>query len=248
MTHIAVMQPYLFPYLGYYQMAYHVSEFVFFDDVHFIKKGYINRNNILLDDKAHRFSLPVQDASQNCLIKDHMFLDGGDVKYLIERAYGKAPYFSEVFPLVRDVLTDPDRSVVHVTARSIRIVFDYLGLPKRFSLSSEIGKSPLAKGESKIIEICIAKGARRYTNAVGGKDLYDAAAFNNRGIELEFICMKEIVYSQLSPVFVPNLSIIDVLMHCSKDEVIWLLSQYGIEGPESGATQGRPPAIAQHSA
>jgi hypothetical protein len=242
------MQPYLFPYVGYYQLAYHVSEFIFFDDVHFIKKGYINRNSILVDGGARRFTLPVHDASQNRLIKDHAFLDGSrEIEDLIERAYRHAPYFSQVFPVVRDVLTDPDRSVVHVTARSIRSVFDYLGLPKHFSLSSEIEKSPSAKGESKIIEICIAKGARQYTNAAGGKELYQAAAFSKCGIELQFIRMKEITYSQLSPAFVPNLSIIDVLMHCSKENVIRLLSEYCVDGFETYPAQGCHPLLVQHS-
>jgi WbqC-like protein family len=229
-THIAVMQPYLFPYLGYYQLVHHVSEFIFFDDVNFIKKGYIHRNAVLLDGEARLFSLPVDHASQNRLIMEHVFLDrSGEVENLIAQAYRTAPNFSRVFPLMCDVLRQPDRSVVNVTARSITAVFDYLGLKKRFSFSSRVPKSPSARGQQKIIEICLAKAANRYTNAIGGKPLYEPAQFDRHGIVLEFIRMHPVTYRQAAKTFVPNLSIIDVLMHCSKEETKGLLGQYVIE-------------------
>jgi hypothetical protein len=229
-TNIAVMQPYLFPYLGYYQLVHHVSEFVFFDDVNFIKRGYVVRNHILCDGASRRFTLPVHRASQNRLIKDHIFLDDASrVTNLIEHAYRRAPHFSTVYPLICTVLNDPNRSVANITACSIRCVFAYLGLEKRFSFSSNISKSQLAKGEQKIIEICIAKRARQYTNAIGGKELYHADTFASRGIALQFIRMNDIYYSQLSPCYVPNLSIIDILMNCPKEQVRNLLDAYSIE-------------------
>ena len=227
MAHIAVMQPYLFPYLGYYQLAYHVEEFVFFDDVNYIKKGYINRNNILLDGVAHRFTLPVLSASQNRLIKEHEFVaDLKDAVDLIRRAYRKAPHFDAVFPLICGVLEGRDRTVSVLAARSIISVFDYLCLAKRFSFSSSIEKASEAKGVEKIIEICRSRGANRYTNAIGGKELYCGSDFANKGIELEFIRMFSVKYDQAQKEFVPYLSMIDVLMHCSKNRVRELLSSY----------------------
>jgi hypothetical protein len=232
-THIAVMQPYLFPYLGYYQLVHHVSEFVFFDDVNFIKKGFIHRNNILLGDEARMFSLPVGQASQNRLIMQHVFLDRScEVEDLIAHAYRKAPHFSQVYPLVCDVLRHPDRSVVNLTARSIRAVFDYLGLHKCFSFSSHVPKSTSARGQQKIIEVCLAKAAHRYTNAIGGKQLYEPATFGAHGIVLEFIRMNSVAYRQAAKTFVPNLSMIDILMHCCKQEVIALLGEYVVERAE----------------
>src|ERR1035437_356071 len=62
---LAIMQPYIFPYLGYYQLVNTVDTFVFFDDVNYIKKGWINENNILVNDAAYKFTLPVKDSSQN---------------------------------------------------------------------------------------------------------------------------------------------------------------------------------------
>ena len=234
MAHIAIMHPYLFPYLGYYQLVYHVSEFILFDDVNFIKRGYINRNSILCDGDARRFTLPVHNASQNRLIRDHYFLDdSNDVLRLIDQSYRNAPNFHRVYPIIYNVFNDENRSVVHVATQSIRCVFDYLDLQKRFSLSSNVMQSPSAKGEQKIIEICVAKDARRYTNAIGGMELYRAEAFRERGIVLEFIQMNNIDYPQLSKKFVPNLSIIDILMHCSKEQIASFLSAYTIQSADS---------------
>ncbi len=231
MTSAAVMQPYLFPYLGYYQLAKSVDEFVFFDDVNFIKRGFINRNSILKQSEAVRFTLPVQKASQNRLIKDHYFTeDSSGVLSQLREAYAGAPQFSAVFPVVQSVLDDVDRSVVNITANSVKSIFEYLGLSKSFSLSSSIAKSDTSRGQDKIVEICCAKDASVYVNAIGGKDLYDSAAFSSHGIELKFIRMLDKPYAQPARPFVPNLSIIDALMNCTKAEVVELLGAFELEG------------------
>ena len=67
---LAVMQPYFLPYLGYFQLINAVDKFILFDDVNFIKKGYINRNSILLASKSHLFSIPLENVSQNKLINE----------------------------------------------------------------------------------------------------------------------------------------------------------------------------------
>ncbi len=230
MKSIAVMQPYLFPYLGYYQLAHCVDEFVFFDDVNYIKRGFINRNSILRNGAAIRFTLPVVGASQNRLISDHSFIEaGGDVLRIIRESYNAAPFFDNVFPFVAGVIGNADRSVVTIASESIKKVFDYLGIEKAFSFSSDVEKPEEIRGQDKILEICIAKKANIYVNAIGGKHLYDAASFESRGIELKFISMNEVRYRQLSEPFVANLSIIDVLMNCGREEVVNLLESYSLE-------------------
>lgn len=229
MQHIAVMQPYLFPYLGYYQLVRHVEQFVFFDNVNYIKKGYINRNAILLDGAAHRFTLPVKNASQNRTINDHWFVDEADeIQKLIVRAYDKAPQFNAVYPWVRDVLASPDRKVSSLAALSVQRTFEYLEIPKHFLFSSDIAIDEHAKGQQKILAVCTNLGATRYTNAIGGQDLYDAAAFTARGIALEFIKMNPVTYRQSGTSFTANLSMLDLLMWCSADEVRTHLDAYSI--------------------
>ena len=232
MTSVAVMQPYFFPYIGYYQLANCVDDFVFFDDVNFIKRGFINRNSLLKRGDVVRFTLPVHKASQNRLIKDHYFTDDSSgILSVFNEAYSGAPYFSDVFPIVQNVIEDPDRSVVNITTRSVKKVFEYLELPKSFSLSSNIAKSSEVRGQEKILEVCTAKGASVYVNAIGGKELYDPESFSTKGISLRFIRMLNKSYTQQAETFVPNLSIVDALMNCPKQEVIDLLGAYELEKP-----------------
>ena len=228
MKHIAIMQPYLFPYLGYYQLVRHVEQFVFLDDVNYIKKGYINRNSILLADAAYRFTLPVKNVSQNRYIRDHWYLSAGHVLKVLEYAYKKAPYFADVYPLVCTVLEATERRVSILAARSVESVFEYLEISKSFCFSSTIAIDEGAKGQEKILALCSSLGATKYTNAIGGRELYQNAAFEQRQIVLEFIKMLRVTYQQAVDTFVPNLSVLDVLMWCSKEQVRELLDQYTI--------------------
>ena len=60
---LAIMQPYLFPYLGYFQLIAAVDKFVFYDDVNFIKNGWINRNRLLISGKVNYITIPLSGAS-----------------------------------------------------------------------------------------------------------------------------------------------------------------------------------------
>ncbi|HCR3455045.1 TPA: WbqC family protein, partial [Proteus mirabilis] len=96
---LAVMQPYLFPYIGYYQLAYHSDMFIFYDDVNYIKGGYINRNNILTKNGPQLFTLPVKKASSFKKINELFYQeDTRKILTSISQAYSKAPYFTSVFP------------------------------------------------------------------------------------------------------------------------------------------------------
>jgi hypothetical protein len=101
---IAIMQPYLFPYIGYWQLINMVDEFILLDDVSFITRGYINRNSILLNGKDYLFSIPSNKPSQNKLIKDTQlkFFDKDKINFLktINMAYKKAPYFHNAYPVI----------------------------------------------------------------------------------------------------------------------------------------------------
>jgi len=220
---VAVLQPYLFPYLGTFQLASKVDHFVFFDDVAFIKKGFIHRNSILLNGSAHAFTAPVKNVSQNRHIVDHEYVgDWLPVLALLRNAYAKAPYFEAVYPFVQRVLLDPDENVARKNARSVASVFDYLGLPLRFSFSSGLGLPPELRASARVRAVCLAEGADTYINPAGGRALYDAQDFERDGMALRFCGRRGGRYEQRSPEFVPDLSILDALMHCSPRQVLEL--------------------------
>jgi hypothetical protein len=223
----AVMQPYLFPYLGYYQLVNAVDKFVFYDDVTFIKGGYINRNNILSNAKAQRFTIPVPGMSSNKRINELCF-DKNTKKILktIEQSYKKAPFFEEVYPLVASVLKDDNRSVENICSKSITTVFEYLGIKKSFHFSSELEYNRDLSAADKLIAMSDVLGSKSYSNSPGGKSLYDKEYFSSKGVALSFIEIEQYEYAQNSTEFIPHLSMIDVLMWNSKEEVIELLTKY----------------------
>lgn len=210
---LAVMQPYFFPFLGYYQLAASVDHFVFLDDVAFIERGFINRNQILLQGRAYRFTLPVARASQNRTINQHRFV-GEHSRFLqqLRHAYGRAPFFETVFPMIDSICRQSEQNVAQLCAASISAVFAYLQRPLSASFASRVPSS--ARGQSRILELCQHFRADTYHNASGGRELYSAAAFRERGIRLRFVQGRFPSYRQADlAAFVPALSMIDVLMH-----------------------------------
>ena len=230
---VSIMQPYLFPYIGYYQLANLSDQFVVYDDVNYIKQGYINRNYILSNGRKHRFSAPVERISSFRKINQHDFDSRITfVLPLFEDAYRSAPNFNMVYPLIEDVFKGP-RNVAAFTSRSIAKVFDYLGTPLRSVYSSDLDIPISLSGVERVIYICEALGATTYVNAIGGRELYSAEYFISSGVNLQFIRSISRPYNQASgQEFVPFLSIIDVLMHNSIEDTINMLNDdYELIGP-----------------
>jgi hypothetical protein len=224
---LAVMQPYLFPYIGYFQLIYASDLFLIYDDVAYIKRGYINRNSVLTANGATRFTVPVPGASQNKLISTLGFsTDVTKTLKTIEHSYSKAPYFETVFPLVRQILEHEDRSIASVCMKSYEIIFTHLGLEKKFKKTSELDYDRTELARDRLIALCHKFEADCYINAPGGRSLYAKSDFAEHGVELKFIDSLPLEYRQGDGEFVPNLSIIDVLMHCPPEEVVSLIAQY----------------------
>ncbi|MGU5694426.1 WbqC family protein [Aeromonas veronii] len=226
---IAIMQPYLFPYLGYYQLANAVDKFVFYDDVTYIKGGYINRNKLLRTNEIFRFTLPVLSASSNRKINE-LFFSNETRKILqtIQQSYSKAPFFKQVFPIIESVFCSDDRNVSILCKLSIDSIFEYLGIDKKFFLSSEINFDRSKGPAQKLIDISIELGCEHYINPIGGRDLYDKEFFSQQNIRLSFINMDEVHYKQggSNDNFIPNLSMIDVLMWNDRETIKKLLDKY----------------------
>lgn len=223
----AVMQPYLFPYLGYYQLVHSVDKFIFYDDVTFIKGGYINRNSIMVNGESKRFTVPVPGISSNKLINE-LYFDCNVKKILktLEQSYSKAPYFRDVYPIIREILTKKERCVSTLCRVSVEEIFMYLNIKKELINSSDLVFNRNKNASEKLIEMSKVLACNEYVNAIGGSSMYDKKHFLNKEVELYFIKMKEIRYEQSNNKFVPNLSIIDVLMHNSKKDIILMLDEY----------------------
>lgn len=231
---IAVMQPYFFPYLGYYQLVNAVDKFVFFDDVNFINKGWINRNQVLQQNAAMRFTLPLVNASQNRKINEIEIADFNrwrkDFLKTIGYNYKKASFFTFTFDWLNEFLFAKEYTHVgELAADSIQKLATLLELKTTFAYSSQLEykRGDTIDGQEKILDICRITGAQKYINPRNGIDLYNPKIFLEHQIELRFINMDEFVYQQLTPsVFVPNLSMIDVLMFNGAEKTRQLLNKY----------------------
>ena len=229
---IAVMQPYVFPYIGYFQLIQAVDIFVFYDDVNFIKKGYINKNYILTNGVKSPFKIPCKKISQNKTIKDtFLFFDAkSKLKFLktIEQAYHRAPFFYEFYPRLKQfILDDSYKTISAFAIGSVQFIADYLSMKCKWIVSSANYADSLSlKKEQRIIHIAKVEGASTYINAIGGIDLYNKKDFEKHQLDLTFIKSSFVEYKQFNHDFVPWLSIIDVLMFNSLIEVQSLLNAY----------------------
>lgn len=228
---LAIMQPYIFPYLGYFQLINAVDKFVFYDDVNFIKKGWINRNNILMNGKSSPFTIPLHKVSQNRLIcetnisKESRWRD--QFLKTIKHSYSKAPYFSPCFDLIEKTIGEEVELISELAIRSVQNAFDYLAIPKVFEKSSQkYSASRTIKGADRLIKICQINAFNHYINPAGGIDLYDKNYFQDNKVQLQFISTQTINYQQFNNDFVPGLSIIDAMMFNSPSEIVKMLDLY----------------------
>ena len=231
---IGIMQPYFFPYLGYWQLMNAVDQYVVYDDVNFIKGGRIHRNAILMQGALHNINLILSGASPNKHINQvEVNADPAIQSKLlrtIEMCYRKAPFFADVFPLLQEVVTQRETNLAAYLYHSFLTVSSYLGIRTKFLISSELDKDCTLKAHAKVISICKLLHATEYYNSVNGIPLYEPhrQEFEEAGIRLRFPKMREITYPQFGNAFVPNLSIIDVMMFNSQDDCKRLLLEYNI--------------------
>ena len=231
---VAIMQPYFFPYLGYFQLVQAADHFVLYDDVMFIKKGWINRNRILMQGNDFMFTIPLEKQSQNKTIRESTVAWNADfpAKFLVQlrSAYKKAPHVDAVMALIEGVLAEKPISLADLAGNSIQATWNYLGLEKEFYFSSSLAVSADYGRAERLMEITKLFGESVYINAANGKSLYDKPSFAQVGVDLQFIQSELPVYPQgTHPDFLPGLSMIDVLMWNDRVQVREMLTHYTLE-------------------
>ncbi len=213
---IAIMQPYFLPYIGYFQLLNAVDTFVLYDDVNFINRGWVNRNNLLLGGKPHLFTIPLVNASQNRLI--HEVQVSQEVAWrkktlkTLKQAYQKAPQFQVVFPVVEEIMYLESTDIADLIYKSLVILKGYLGIETELVRTSRMYDNTGLKGQARILDICKKEGASRYINPIGGQELYQKDLFQEEGIQLNFIKSNLHPYPQFKNAFVPWLSVLDIMM------------------------------------
>jgi len=226
---IGIMQPYFFPYIGYFQLIAHCDVFVLHDDVQYIKGGWINRNRILINHRADWITFPVLRAAHHHTIKDRYYRsDAEDRNRLLRRiagAYRTAPCFGQVYSLIEEIMRFGNTNVADFNTNLIQRVAAHLKLRTQFTLSSNLAKDDSLTGEDRVIDICRFLGATQYVNPIAGRGLYGRDAFARAGIELKLF---ESTGVRVSDPGGPSLrlSIIDDLMHRGEEALADALKAY----------------------
>ncbi len=231
---VAIMQPYFCAYIGYYQLIHSVDKFVICDNMQYTRRGWFNRNRILMNGKEKFFTIPLK--------KDKQYLNT-NLRYLaknslkeririlkqIKSSYQKAPNFTENYPIVRRIFIKELDNLFDFIHYSVIELCKYFDVKTEIIKCSSLDIDHELKSQTRVLEICKYLDADVYTNAIGGKELYSRELFKNEGIELKFIRSKNIVYPQFEHKFVPWLSIIDVLMFNSIEQIKTYLNEFELE-------------------
>jgi WbqC-like protein len=226
---LGIMQPCVFPYLGYFQLMAAVDRFVVYDDVAFIKQGWIIRN-ILVDGAPHRFTIPLHDPSSFRAINETMVNRSGYAPFVrkflrtIDQSHHHAAWVSPARALLADVLEGFEGSVGRLAVRSLRAVARYVGIGTVVESPHTYGSGRL-KAQERGVDTRARDRARTHVNAIGGRAQYATAAFGERGIELRFVQPRAVQHAQFGATFVPNLSVVGVLMFNASDRVRALLGE-----------------------
>lgn len=233
---LGIMQPYLLPYIGYWQLLNAVDKYVIYDDVNYIKGGWINRNRILINKEIKYFTVKLNGASPNKLINEVEVSNDKIYKKkmlkTIEESYKKTPFFNIVFPIIKEIIENEEDNLAKYLKYSIEKICNYLEIKTELLLSSELEKDNSLKGKDKVISICKKLEATEYYNAIGGQELYSFEEFKDNGIELKFLKTEEIKYKQFNNEFISNLSILDAMMFNSKEKIKEFLNSYSLIGVE----------------
>ena len=221
---LGIMQPYFFPYIGYFQLMNAVDEFVVYDNIEFTKKGWINRNRILVNGQDSFITLPLKKDSDYLDVKDRYLADSWTSEKMkmlnrIKESYKKAPKFDSIYPIIEKCILFNEDNLFKFILNSLNQIKEYLEIKTLFIISSTIPIDHALKAEKKVLAICKKRNADTYVNPIGGIQLYKKDEFKNQDIDLHFLKVNDFEYKQFNDEFVPWLSIIDVMMFNTKEKI-----------------------------
>jgi len=235
---IGIMQPYFFPYLGYFSLVKHTDFWIVFDPVQYIRRGWMNRNRILAPEKPNGgwqyISIPVKKAPRETLISD-IFINN-DIQWQdklfrqLEHYRKKAPFFNTVNSLLKESFSTELSTITSLNVHLLSSVCEYLSIPFSYAVYSEMDfpDTPANQPGDWALNICKHLGVATYINPPGGKNIFPKEEWHANGINLKFLSSQLPYYSQRREESIMGLSIIDVMMFNSPDEISVMLDEITI--------------------
>ncbi len=221
-------QPFFLPYITYFQLIKASDKFVIADEFIFGTAGWANRNKLLMQGKEYQFTLPLISKSSLKKFNEVSFAeDQSRFLRTVEVCYSKAPQFKAVFPIIEKIICYEDKNVARLVGNSLMLIADYLRFNTEFVYLSEIdGLDHSLKAQERVIDFCTVLKADKYINMWTSTQLYDKETFKRHDIDLYILKANPVEYKQYNNPFVPNLSMLDVLMFNSPKQTNELLMQY----------------------
>jgi WbqC-like protein family len=231
---VGIMQPYFFPYLGYFSLIKHTDRFILFDPVQFIRHGWIERNRVLKQNEGWLYiQVPIQNKGRDVAISDLLIDNTQDWKKKILaqlQPYKKiAPNYFKVIKMLTEIFEKEYVTMVELNYETTKAICSYLKIDKditvfsKMNLDIEEANAP----DEWALNICKALGnVKEYWNPPGGQSFFDKSKYDEASIDLKFQSIKLVDYNQKRETFEPGLSIIDVLMFNSQEEVNQMLDNY----------------------
>lgn len=234
---LGIMQPYFFPYLGYYCLIKHTDDFILFDTVQFIRHGWIERNRILKQNEGWLYiQVPLIKAPQQTLIKDMQINNNlpwkNKILSQLQVYKKKAPFYYTVLKLINQIFENEYHDIVLLNKDILKITCDYLGFNRDFKIFSQMGLNieTVREPDEWALNICKAiDGVEEYWNPPGGQLFFDKSKYEENNITLKFQSIELVSYDQKQTQFEPGLSIIDVVMFNSVEDINKMLENYTIK-------------------
>ena len=232
---VAIMQPYFLPYIGYWQLMSSVDTFIIYDNIQYTKKGWFNRNNILMNGKSLMFTIPLKKDSDYLDVRERYLSENSlnikrKILNQIKNAYLKAPYFNDIHEKIEWCFkawnNNGHRNLFDFIYDSVNIIINHLNIKPKIIISSTVDIDHSLRSQDKVIALCKAVDGNHYINMINGADLYSKKDFDDNGLELSFLKQNIIEYKQFNNDFVPYLSIIDIMMFNDKKNIIEMLGKY----------------------
>lgn len=224
-------QAYFMPYLGYWQLINAVDVYGVADNYNYIKRGWVNRNRVLGNMGPRYLTLPIVHASRNRFIMEHELapFDADTMLHQLSHEYRSAPNFDAGLDLMERVLRCKKTNLADFLFDSIELTCHYLGIDTRLIRTSDLPQDPSLRLEQRLYDYCDQLQADTYYNPIGGTALYSFEDFRAHGIKLAFVRCHPVPYPQVRvEEFVPNLSIVDVIMNTSRQEAHDMLASFDL--------------------
>jgi hypothetical protein len=230
---LGIMQPYFFPYIGYFSLISATDKWVIFDDIQYIRHGWVNRNRILHPVNGWQYIImPLKQHARDTHICNIETLETYNWRNKIIGQLAhykkKAPYFEETMFILSKCFEHNESNLSKFNTYYLKTICEYLEIMFDYSIFSEmeLDLKEVSHPGDWALEISTRLSAAEYINPFSGKDIFDKIKFDKRNINLLFLKMKPYCYSQKRDEFIQDLSIIDIMMWNSKEEIKDMLKMY----------------------